>query len=305
MKFTSVALSLAAAGTLAAAHPHRHHKHHHVRRAPEAEVETVQGPTVYYYEFEGETISEDKVCEGIADGSLEWADGTPPPSACNDNKSESDDAAPLKDAQFFEKPDNQNKLNVSPEKEEKEETTTSATYPTEVTSDSTPSASSTSGSDSDSDSNADGVDREFPDGKIGCDEFPSEYGPVAADWLDLGGWTGVQFVSVVDNMVSDIRTALTGQKCGNGAMCSYACPAGYQKTQWPETQGSTGQSVGGLECRNGKLYLTNKSFSNKLCMEGAGNVKVKNTMNEGVAVCRTDYPGKPSTHKSQPGVSCC
>ncbi|TPR07845.1 nonsense-mediated mRNA decay family protein [Aspergillus niger] len=135
---------------------------------------------------------------------------------------------------------------------------------------------------------------EFPDGELDCDTFPSEYGAVALDYLGLGGWSGIQYVTIVDEIVDTIVTGVTGDSCISGAMCSYACPAGYQKSQWPSTQGSTGQSVGGIECKNGKLHLTNKSLSKKLCIEGVGGVHVQNTMSEEVAVCRTDYPGTES-----------
>jgi hypothetical protein len=278
MKFTNVALTLAAAGTIAAAQPHRHHKHHHIKRAPEAEVEYVPGPTVYSYEFEGEKISEDKVCEGIENGTLEWADGTPPPSACGSKSdTSSSSSSTLEDAQFFEKPTQVNQMNV----DSLLEPTTSVEVPTYTPTPTVPSIPE-----------GDGVDSVFPDGKLSCDEFPSSYGAVRSDWLGLNGWTGVQFVTLAGNMVSDIRTALVGETCGDGAMCSYACPAGYQKSQWPVSQGTTGQSVGGLECRGGKLYLTNPGMSDKLCIPGSGGVNVKNTMGEGVAICRTDYPGK-------------
>ena len=94
-------------------------------------------------------------------------------------------------------------------------------------------------------------------------------------------------------MISDIVTAVSGESCIDGAMCSYACPAGYQKAHWPSTQGSTGQSVGGLQCKGGKLYRTNKDHTT-LCIEGTGGVEVENNVGEQVAVCRTDYPGTES-----------
>ena len=74
-------------------------------------------------------------------------------------------------------------------------------------------------------------------------------------------------------------------------MCSYACPPGYLKAQWPEAQGATGQSVGGIECKNGKLYLPRASETKKLCMAGTGGVKIHNQIGQSVPVCRTDYPG--------------
>lgn len=124
---------------------------------------------------------------------------------------------------------------------------------------------------------------------------------MALDYLDLGGWSGIQYVTFGDKLISDIVTAVTGDDCHNGAMCSYACPPGYQKSQWPTTQGSTGQSVGGLQCKNGKLYLTNKDLSSKLCIEGVGGVHVQNNLGEEVAVCRTDYPGESNrTYANDP-----
>ena len=76
-------------------------------------------------------------------------------------------------------------------------------------------------------------------------------------------------------------------------MCSYACPPGYQKSQWPAEQGSTGQSVGGLFCNeNNKLVKTNPDLSKTLCIKGTGAVKVVNKLSTNAAFCRTDYPGK-------------
>jgi hypothetical protein len=48
-----------------------------------------------------------------------------------------------------------------------------------------------------------------------------------------------------------------------------------------------------LECKNGKLHLTNTEHKT-LCIEGTGGVKVRNQLGEQVAVCRTDYPGTES-----------
>ena len=74
-------------------------------------------------------------------------------------------------------------------------------------------------------------------------------------------------------------------------MCSYACPPGYQKTQWPAEQGATGQSVGGLWCNDdGFLELTRPEYP-KICEQGAGGVYVRNELSSSAAVCRTDYPG--------------
>ncbi|KAI9845465.1 MAG: hypothetical protein M1830_007539 [Pleopsidium flavum] len=76
-------------------------------------------------------------------------------------------------------------------------------------------------------------------------------------------------------------------------MCSYACPAGYQKSQWPSAQGVNGDSVGGISCSGGKLHLTNPHFE-QLCIKGTGIVNVENKLGSNVAICRTDYPGTES-----------
>ena len=138
-----------------------------------------------------------------------------------------------------------------------------------------------------------GLDLEFPDGEIDCSTFPSEYGPIEVEWANLGGWAGIQYVTVEGDSVTHIVTAVAGGKgCIPGAMCSYACPPGYQKSQWPSTQGATGQSVGGIECNaNGKLSLTNPDLSKNLCIQGTGATHVQNKLSYNAAICRTDYPG--------------
>ena len=151
----------------------------------------------------------------------------------------------------------------------------------------------TSSPQSSSTSDDQGLEREFPDGEIDCSTFPSEYGPIEVEWANLDGWAGIQYVTVEGNMVTHIVTAVPGGKgCIPGAMCSYACPPGYQKSQWPSTQGSTGQSVGGIQCNaNGKLTLTNSELSKTLCIKGTGATHVQNKLSYNAAICRTDYPG--------------
>lgn len=138
-----------------------------------------------------------------------------------------------------------------------------------------------------------GLDQEFPDGEIDCTNFPSNYGPISIEWANLGGWSGIQYVTIQGDLVTHIDTAIPGgDGCKPGAMCSYACPPGYQKSQWPPTQGATGQSVGGLSCNsNGKLSLTNPGLSKTLCIQGTGAVTVQNKLSNNAAICRTDYPG--------------
>ena len=278
MKIT-IALLTAAISAAAANH---HHQHLHQLKRDATKVAVVPGPTVVAYVLNGEPISEEEVQQGIANGTLVWADGG------------------LKKPHHHHHP-----VPVSPEPEP---TTYSAPPAPEYTSTtwSSPSPSpspepapSSSGGDWSGDSS--GVDSEFPDGQVDCGTFPSQYGAVAVDWLNLGGWTGIQSPGSNDGGYGNIMTVTSGQCsgdncCGEGSFCSYACPPGYQKSQWPDTQGSTGQSVGGIQCQGGKLHLTNPSMSKNLCMKGASQVtvQVKNTLGDQVAVCRTDYPGTES-----------
>jgi hypothetical protein len=114
----------------------------------------------------------------------------------------------------------------------------------------------------------------------------------------MGGWIGIQKTPSYtpgDASISEIHTGIAGDNCGPNMFCSYACPAGYQKSQWPSSQGNTGQSIGGLYCNsNGKLEIVNAALSSKLCIKGTGEVKVKNTLSKNVPICRTDYPGTES-----------
>ncbi|RMD39774.1 hypothetical protein DV735_g5354, partial [Chaetothyriales sp. CBS 134920] len=119
-------------------------------------------------------------------------------------------------------------------------------------------------------------------------------GVAEGHYLGLGGWSGIQSPTYGVDAITDIVTAISGGSCKEGDLCSYACPPGYQKSQWPTTQGSTGQSVGGIECSGGKLKLTNSALSKTLCIEGVGGVSATNKAGKVVAICRTDYPGTES-----------
>ena len=121
---------------------------------------------------------------------------------------------------------------------------------------------------------------EFPDGEIDCSTFPDAYGVIGVPWMNLGGWSGIQLLSKSD----------TSPDCVDNTLCSYACPPGYSKAQWPADQPANGESHGGLACRGGKLYKTNSAY-NSLCVQGKGNVYVRNKLQQAVPICRTDYPG--------------
>ncbi|KAJ5698371.1 Secreted beta-glucosidase sun1 [Penicillium macrosclerotiorum] len=298
MKFTnSVAVTLATAGSLVAAHGHGHAHFH--KRAVDTETDTavVAGPTVYDFVVYDpsksgtpEAISAEEACEGLAEHEYEWLDD-PIANACPTS-------TPVTSSTPTPTPTSTVAAQVLLETSAAITPATSPTSSAEPTTTSTSSVAATSSavasSSASSSSTSTGIDADFPDGEIDCGTFPSDYGAVALDYLGLGGYSGIQYLTWVDEIVSDITTAVTGDSCSSGAMCSYACPAGYQKSQWPSTQGSTGQSIGGLKCKNGKLYLTNSSLSKKLCIQGTGGVYIRNKLSKDVAVCRTDYPGTES-----------
>lgn len=303
MKFSRIALLSAA--TLAVAQRHNH-AHRHKRGSPVDAYEpiattVVPGPVVTVYQLNGETISQDDVEEGIKEGKYILVGGqiSSVPSATPVAPSaSSSSAAPTKSAsaaQFVEKkPSSSSSV---PSSTYVAPTSTSKAAPSSKPS-SKPS-SSTYDSDSatkyDSSSSKDGDWPDY-DGGLDCSSFPSKYGAIDVDWEGLGGWTGVQSVPGFDGnflagSISYIVSAVSGGGCTENSFCSYACPAGYQKSQWPTSQGSTGQSIGGLYCdSNGKLQLSRPDVK-QLCIKGTGGVEVKSKLKKVVSVCRTDYPG--------------
>lgn len=307
MKFTAIAL--VGAATLVVAQPHNHAHHHAGKRGSPVQgrdasvTTTVPGPVVTVYELNGETISWADVQAGLASGkyvlvgdtlssvapvvaSTPTPSATPTPTASSTPSATSTESSSVvKAAQLIEKP------------------TTSAASTTTSSEASKSSAASTSSSSSTSSSGD--VDAEFPSGTIPCSTFPSAYGAVYLDWLNLGGWSGIQNVPGYSTSASSIVTLVTGSGgCTKNSFCSYACPAGYQKSQWPKAQGSTGQSIGGLYCNGDGMLELSRTTSKQLCTAGAGNVKVTNKLSKNVAICRTDYPGTESETiplNTQPG----
>ncbi|OQE40142.1 hypothetical protein PENCOP_c006G03290 [Penicillium coprophilum] len=293
MKFQNTVAALATAG-LATAHGHGHGHAH--KRATETEIVSVPGPVVYDFVVLDpgkaggpQSITIEEACKGLANNELEWL-GTAVAAACENSSTttakptSTSTSAPTTTATVAPAILQETSAVINPP------SSTSTAEPTTTTT----KAAAPTHSSSSSSSGAKGLTADFPDGEIDCGDFPSDYGAVALDYLGLGGYSGIQYVTLFDDAISDIVTAVTGDECHHGAMCSYACPPGYQKSQWPTVQGSTGQSVGGLECKlNNKLYLTNKKHK-QLCIPGVGGVHVKNKMSHDVAVCRTDYPGTES-----------
>lgn len=121
----------------------------------------------------------------------------------------------------------------------------------------------------------------FEDGVHDCASVPIGQGVIPVNWVSglTGNWSSI--------MNLDGKTSET---CQDGFYCSYACQAGMSKTQWPDNQPSSGVSVGGLQCLNGKLYRSNKNLD-YLCQWGEKAAVFKSSINKDVAICRTDYPG--------------
>lgn len=278
MKFSTACIVVAATVGLASAQPHNHahaHQRMHLQHERNAAPEPVE---VTVFELNGRVISEQEVKEGLRNGTLVYAkDGRVEPKA---------EAAAEKPAA----PAPKIKAAAAEKKEEEK-------LAPKKTSDILEAVSSYGGKAGKAvaftPKGATGIDTPFPDGKLSCSDFPDQYGAMPVRWLNLEGWSGIQTPKSFAGGFDDIFTAKSGG-CTEGSFCSYACPTGYQKSQWPETQGATGQSVGGLQCKGGKLWLTNKAMSTKLCMTGTQDVEVlvENKMNKGSAICRTDYPGK-------------
>ncbi|KAK8049806.1 SUN-domain-containing protein [Apiospora phragmitis] len=276
MKTTIINLALAA--TLASAQPHNHgHGRFHHKRGGASPVENVEkrGDVVTTVVAATETayVMGSKAKAGIDKGLfIVVGESTPtftPPPASPTPTTEKKIMA-----QFFQKPEPSTTSTPTPTPEP---TPTSSTPPP-------PAKSSSSSSGGFSGSGGSGLHADFPDGELPCEwESLAKYG---------AGFTAVQKVPTfqVGVKIANIITAIKGEGCENDSFCSYACPAGYVKTQWPVEQGATGQSVGGLHCLNGKLHLTQPD-KKTLCEENAASLTIKNSLNEGVATCRTDYPG--------------
>lgn len=306
MKFNSVALTLASAGSLVAAHGHHGHAHFH-KRVVETEIDTaiVAGPTSYEFvvldsDNSGKTekISLAEACEGLADHELEWLGEAVSAACATSTPVSTSTALPTSTSTSTPTPTStytpEVLVQTSAVISSSSSSSTSSSSTSSIVTPSSSSSSAVAATTSSASSGATGLTADFPDGEIDCSEFPSAYGAVALDYLGIGGWSGIQYLTLVDEIISDIVTAVSGDSCTSGAVCSYACPAGYQKNQWPSTQGSTGQSIGGLKCTDGKLYLTNTELGKTLCIEGTGGVQVRNELGEDVAICRTDYPGTES-----------
>ncbi|TVY47121.1 Secreted beta-glucosidase [Lachnellula occidentalis] len=315
MKFSQIALLSAA--SIAVAQPHNHARHHHEQRGSPVEgrdvVATVNVPgaveTIYL--LNGTPISGADVQAGIASGKYILVNGqvssiasAAPVETAAASIAPSSVAAPTsaKAGEFIEKIKSTPTTSASVSNDTPASSapassaaTSSAVSSSAAASSSTKTASSSSPSSS-SGSTSSGSWPDFESGSVPCTTFPDTYGAVALDWMNNGGWSGLQhtpnFSGVLGAVGGLIDLIATPSGCQENSFCSYACPAGYQKSQWPvDNQGSTKQSVGGLYCDSqGMLQLTNPDFK-QLCIKGAGGVTIESTVGDVISVCRTDYPG--------------
>ncbi|KAF5009030.1 hypothetical protein FDECE_4717 [Fusarium decemcellulare] len=298
------------AATLAAGASAEHHQHQHMharrqagskvaKRAPDVVTEYIVAATETVYELGGQKIDLEKAKAGLNGGHLIIVGESNPTYEAPSVPETQDEKASL-GAQFYQsEPVAQpttTEVAAVPSYTSVEAVYSAPAAKPKVTKPKTSqsSGSSSSGSSSYSSGTSTGLDREFKSGKVPCSEFPSDYGAVALPWLKLNGWSGIQYVpdfTLSSLSIFKIDTAIAGDDCTKGAMCSYACPAGYQKTQWPKAQGSTKESVGGLYCNDeGYLELTREGYTT-LCEPGVGGVTIENDLDEDVVTCRTDYPG--------------
>lgn len=326
-----LAVGLFAAGIAASPSMHRHGHHHRAEKRDHVVV-------VHQYEVNHKEMTLDKVCAGLKAGTLRLGDGSTTLDACNtevpvenynDSTHKDSVVVPIKKAaSTITITSVSSSATATPEvqatiQNEASITTSSSsvssssasTAPASENSYSYGSPSATSSAPASTYSNSydtpsssdysyqgQGLDREFPDNEIDCSDFPSDYGAIDIHWMGIGGWSGIQYPKYDGDSVVDMDTAVPGGKnCTANAMCSYACPPGYQKSQWPSTQGATGQSVGGLKCNDqGKLCLTNPALSKTLCVKGTGATTIHNKLGKSAAICRTDYPGLYLTSSLQP-----
>ncbi|KAI9717624.1 MAG: hypothetical protein M1812_004569 [Candelaria pacifica] len=303
MKFLSIALTIATAGSIVAAQPHKH-QHRHLEKKDATTTQAVNGPVVTMYKLGDKNIDYDEAMKGIAEhryvvdnGALKAAPSTSASSTTSTTATSVQQKSSSSASSSSSSSPANNAASSSSASTSSAASSTSASAAASSSASSSGSSSnsgsnsgSTSSTSSGGTSGGQGVDKDFDDGSVDCSHFPSDYGAINVDWMKLGGWSGIQYMN--GNDVSS--TAIAGNTCTGDAMCSYACPPGYQKSQWPLDQPASQRSVGGLHCQNGKLHLTNPGLSKKLCIKGVGGVKIQNKLQTNSAVCRTDYPGTES-----------
>ncbi|QSZ29195.1 hypothetical protein DSL72_003706 [Monilinia vaccinii-corymbosi] len=313
MKFNPATVALLSVAGIAMAQPHNH-QHRHPARANKVEygkgdlvsvTQVMPGPVETVYMLNGKPISFQDVQAGLESGKyVLMGDGIAEvPSENNWHAKPANPATPTaaptapaatpSTTPYSSTSDIGNTAGESSAVSSSTSAWSAAPSKASPSAAATGSSSSGSGSGSGSSSSGSGNWPDFPSGEIPCSTFPSKYGPIAVNYLGLDGWIGIQSTPGYTTSSSSIATINTITKggCVKGSFCSYACAAGYQKSQWPPAQGSTGQSIGGLYCNaNGMLELSRPAYK-QLCTAGSGSVKVQNKLDTIVSVCRTDYPG--------------
>ena len=291
---SAVVLAAAASAVLVNAQPHGHQHYHHAKRVPNAVTVDDPTSTAFAFMLNGESVSQDTVCQGIADGSLVW-DGSKPDGACQSASSiavptsttAASSSSSASAAQFYEQTSSSaiptsSAVVSSSSQAAPSSSSSAASSSSSGTSDSV--SYDTAGYDNFTSSAAQSSYPDFEDGVYSCsDGPPTAHGAVVVSWTTPQGWTGVQLVNSDGSLNGD------STDCVEGAYCSYACAAGWQKYQWPSTQPADGASLGGILCKGGLLYKANENA--QLCSQGSGDVQIQNKAGSGCSVCRTDYPG--------------
>lgn len=293
MRYTAVVLATVAAAALAKPHGHAHRHAAIAKRADAAVYAPAPVETVVIYELNGHSISEEDVRNGIANGTLTWGeDGTlsssvavavaptPAPPAVTQ-------AVEVNNVAHGPQPS----VESNPAPKPAEQSDEHSNLPD-------PKSYHPVGDDGD----CPDCDKEFPNRKFNCSEFPTGFGAFHLGNEGLGGWSGIQAPAKRDVAgYHDIMTVPTGSCpdggcCTSGRFCSYACPNPYLKMSFPKMQGAKKESVGGLFCNHeGKLEMADGSLSKTLCGKGSTRVKVQvqSKLSKPVSLCRTDYPGTP------------
>ena len=264
------------------AHQHLHAKKEMVEKRVAVTVTAVVPATVTQYVLDGQTVEAEEAQEGIHEGvyivvgsSTPTFTPPPPPSSTS--------ASSTQAANFLQLPTSSSSAAAAPSH-----------------------TGVNVGAASLGEAPAGSITASFPNGTIPCSTFPSSYGAVSVPWIGTGGWTSIQQVGswIPGVAISNIVTPISGG-CTAGSFCSYACPAGYEKSQWPETsQGATGQSIGGLWCNAAGFLELSRPSHPQICEQGAGGVTVQNKLSGNAAICRTDYPATENMNiplDTQPG----
>jgi len=325
MRLQHIAI-ITALGIGGSATPHslnHHHVHKPVKRGawPDNVVDVpVATVTSIIYWLDGHSIPEEEVRQGIANGTLVWGDddilstSTNGPVVLATPAPTPDEQSPVahKSSQPHIVDDVPATLSSSPSPQAPPAThakqSPPSSLPSTASSDSSPVQQLGDPSKSwadlvDKNGYCSSCDKEFPNNKIPCTEFPYGYGALPIPHEGLGGWSGIQDPRYNGgDGFDDIRTVVKGSCsdgscCTAGSFCSYGCPNPYLKLSFPSKQGRTGQSVGGLYCNNnGYLEMADGSLGKTLCGQSSKSmtVKVQNNLSKSVSFCRTDYPGTES-----------